>query len=204
MKIIDRIRKLLYTTRIETAEKVIYLTFDDGPEPDATEFVLEQLQSYGAKATFFCCGYNIERYPKLFIRLKHDGHTVASHTMKHLKGTKTPLIHYIKDICKFRKAYHTSVIRPPYGSLTRLQKILLPILGFKVVLWSDDSTDWYNEEEINTNMLNIFISNVSSGSIILFHFCKKHEKRTRKILPIFLKSMCDKGYHFNCIKEDLL
>ena len=186
--------------QIETQNKELFLTFDDGPEPGITEFVLNLLDRYDAKATFFCCGYNIEKNSELFDMLKVKGHTVASHTMNHLKGETTPLFKYLLDIRNFRSKYKTNILRPPYGSLSRIEKLLLPALGYKVVLWSVDSTDWFENVAPGDYDFDQLFSGVKSGDIILFHFCKKHEARTKLILPEFLDCFSKKGYTFSVIK----
>lgn len=201
MSLINTIRDFFYTRRVNCYEKVVFLTFDDGPEPDITEYVLALLSQYDIKATFFCCGYNIERHKDLYYKIVDAGHLIASHTMSHLRGADTPLIKYVKDISQFRGKYHTNILRPPYGSLTRMQKFILPFLGYKVVTWSDDSTDWYDSEEIDINDIESFIDGVGCGSVVLFHFCNKHAARTRKILPCFLKQITDKGYSFETLKR---
>lgn len=203
-RIKDKVWSVLHTTRIDTTEKVIYLTFDDGPEPDITEFVLDQLKKYNAHATFFCCGCNIEKYPRLYDMLLKDDHKIASHTMNHIKGEEASLWMYLKEIKVFRQRYNTNLLRPPYGSLSRIQSLLLPLWGYKIILWSDDSTDWYHNENIDLEDIKLKLQVVSSGSIVLFHFCQKHEHRTRIILPQFLEKLSAEGYRFECIKEELL
>lgn len=199
-----RIKSFIYSKlclyQIKPRQNELFLTFDDGPEPGITEFVLSLLDSYNAKATFFCCGYNIEKNRELFNLIKTKGHTVASHTMNHLKGETTPLFKYLSDIRKFRSSYKTNILRPPYGSLTRIEKILLPILGYKVVLWSIDSTDWFEDVAPNDYYFEKIFSDVKAGDIVLFHFCRKHEARTRLILPEFLERFSQKGYTFSVIK----
>ncbi len=196
-KIVDS-KLCLYN--LETQKKELFLTFDDGPEPGITEFVLDLLDKYGAKATFFCCGYNIEKNIDQFKMLKEKGHTIASHTMNHLKGENTPVFRYLSDIHCFKKKYRTKLLRPPYGSLSRIEKLLLLVLGYKVVLWSVDSTDWFGNVAPNDYDFDKIFPEVKSGDIILFHFCRKHEKRTRLILPEFMEYFSPKGYTFNVIK----
>lgn len=200
MKIKEIIDSFICTYSVKTKKKELFLTFDDGPEPGITEFVLGLLDNYDAKATFFCCGYNVEKNSDLFDLIKEKGHTIASHTMYHLKGEDTPLFQYLSDIRSFRIKFKTNLLRPPYGSLSRIEKILLPALGYKVVLWSVDSTDWFENVALNDYDFDEIFSNVKAGDIILFHFCTKHEARTRLLLPEFMDCFSKKGYTFSVIK----
>lgn len=176
----------------------IYLTFDDGPEPSITEFVLDQLCKYDAKATFFCVGDNIGKYPELYQNILNEGHTIASHTMTHVNGCKTNLKCYYKEVSVFCKKYGTKLLRPPYGAITFPQLFLLKCLGYTIVLWSVDSTDWCNSKNIDFDIDNI-LSKIRPGSIILLHSCKKHEHRTKKILPIILREMSKRKLTFKAL-----
>ncbi len=117
------IKKLLYRLKwqYKAGQKRIFLTFDDGPTPHVTEWVLEQLQAFGAKATFFCIGKNITRYPELFGRILSEGHTVGNHTYTHVNGWHTDLKEYLSEIKQCGELVESPLFRPPYGKITPAQ-----------------------------------------------------------------------------------
>lgn len=199
MSIISRIegrleyvlKNLLCIRRIEYTEEV-YLTFDDGPEPGITEWVLDELKKYDAKATFFCVGKTIQKNENLYMQILAEGHAVASHTMNHSKGHDTGLKDYCNEVSDFISRYNTKLFRPPYESLTIRQLLRIKRHGVKIILWSHDSTDWYHDTNAPYNIESI-LTNFSPGSIILFHSCKKHETRTKEILPKVLEEIKKRG-----------
>lgn len=170
----------------------IFLTFDDGPEPGITEFVLDTLASYKAKATFFCVGDNIEANKSLYERIIGEGHSLGSHTMSHLRGSTASNADYIKEADLFNEKFGTKLFRPPFGQLSLIQLIMLHKKGFKIVLWSCDTKDWkvgeYQENDVVT-----VLDSITPGDIVLMHFSKKHEARTTYILPLILEKIYKKG-----------
>lgn len=187
-----------FTIRSIISDKV-FLSFDDGPEEGITEYVLDLLNRFHAKATFFCVGNNIEKHPHLYKRIIRSGHSVGNHTMSHLNGKKTPFFTYVNEIWRFRKQYHTKLLRPPYGSLSFSQLIFLKLLKYKIILWDVDSTDWY---DLNANIFNVedVIRQIHPGCIVLFHFRQKHESRTRIILPLILEYCRKMGYTYGVFR----
>ncbi|MBL7729290.1 MAG: polysaccharide deacetylase family protein, partial [Dinghuibacter sp.] len=129
---------------IKGTEKTIYLTFDDGPNPGSTEFILEQLKRYNAKATFFCIGDNVRKYPELYNSMLSEGHTTANHTMHHINGWKSEDEHYINDIQEAAGYINSRLFRPPYGRIKRAQikKLLAEIPGTRIIMWNILAGDW--------------------------------------------------------------
>ena len=130
--------------QINTKQKIIYLSFDDGPHPIATPFVLDELKKHNAKATFFCIGKNVVLYPEIYKRIIAEGHSVGNHTLNHLNGWKTKNETYIKNIQSASKHINSNLFRPPYGRITFQQLQILSHLQqpFKVIMWSVLSGDF--------------------------------------------------------------
>ncbi|WP_299432483.1 polysaccharide deacetylase family protein [uncultured Aquimarina sp.] len=180
-------------------EKKIYLTFDDGPIPEVTEFILDQLQLFNAKATFFCIGENIKKHPHIFNKILSEGHSVGNHTMNHLKARKSTLSSFLENVEKCEKQIkeHTELksklFRPPYGQLSKSKLIELRKLGYNIILWDVLSKDWdknTSPEQCSNNV----IDNSKSGSIIVFHDSIKASKNIEIALPKVLKHFTNKGY----------
>ena len=175
-------------------EKSLYLTFDDGPVSGLTEWVLDVLKEKGAKATFFCVGENILKHPEIFKRIKEEGHTVANHTMTHLRGFKSNVAGYMKQADECRELVGNNLFRPPYGQMKRSQYRALLEQGYRIVLWDVISYDYegISEKRCATNVLR----NTKNGSVILFHDNVKAEKNLRYSLPIFLRHFSQEGFVF--------
>jgi peptidoglycan-N-acetylglucosamine deacetylase len=182
-------------------EKVIYLTFDDGPIPEATPFVLQQLKKYNAKATFFCIGDNVRKYPHIFEQLKKDGHTIGNHTFNHLNGWYTEDEKYLDNILKCDNYFKYDLFRPPYGRITQSQisnlKSHMPNL--KVIMWDVLSGD-FDTSLSPRDCLRKVIRKTEQGSIVVFHDSIKAFPRLKHTLPIALKYWKDKGYTFKSIE----
>lgn len=195
-KIIKRIypKALWY---IETEKPELFLTFDDGPVPELTEWVLDELKKYNARATFFCVGENIIKYPKIFERIKSEGHTVANHTYNHLKGFKHKTADYMQNVEKCERLTNTKLFRPPYGQLKKTQYKSLIREKYKVVMWDVISYD-YEKISANECFANI-TKKAKSGSIILLHDNVKAEQNLKAVLPMLLKHYLDLNYSFMSI-----
>ncbi|MDP1799787.1 MAG: polysaccharide deacetylase family protein [Bacteroidota bacterium] len=194
--------KLIYPKavwKINTIEKIIYLTFDDGPIPGLTEWVLDELKKFDAKATFFCVGSNILKNPDIFERIKQEGHMVANHTMYHPRGFKTESLNYINEAEDCRKIVKNDLFRPPYGQLKRSQYKALLDKGFKIIFWDVISYDY--EKISEKACANNVILNTKPGSIVLFHDNYKAEKNLRYSLPLYLKHFAHLHYKFNVIES---
>lgn len=184
-----------------TKKKEVYLTFDDGPIPEITPWVLEQLKLHNAKATFFCIGENVKKHPNILNQIIEDDHIIGNHTFNHLKGWSTNPQHYIKNVLLAEKHLPKSkrlLFRPPYGKITITQSIKLRKLGYKIIMWNLLSADFDKNltyENCTKNVLN----NISNGSIIVFHDSIKAFPRLQKTLPKVLKELSKKGYRFKAI-----
>jgi len=186
---------------IPNREKVMYLTFDDGPDPTATTFVLEQLQKYNAKGTFFCVGNNVQLYPQLYRQVIDEGHSIGNHTFNHVNGWKVSDDVYFKDILEAKKYIDSSLFRPPYGRITMFQARHLreSALKFKVVMWDVVSGDFdttITPEKCADNVLR----HSGVGSIVVFHDSQKAFPNLKVALPATLEHFSVKGYRFEAIK----
>lgn len=190
---------------ISTQDKELFLTFDDGPTPIITDWVLDCLKDFNAKATFFCIGKNIELYPKIYYRILKENHGIGNHTFNHLNGWKTKTSKYIKDIEDIRastNSVRSYLFRPPYGRITPRQSKLLRNNNFKIIMWSVLSLDW-DESVSNTRCLDYVIKNSKSGSIIVFHDSEKAVRNMKYALPAMLDYFSKKGYCFKSIPESI-
>ena len=203
--------KWIYPKRIwegPAAENSIYLTFDDGPIPEVTPWVLEQLKQYNAKATFFCIGENIEKHPKIFRQVITEGHSVGNHTYNHLDGWRTKPGAYLENTEKAQKImarefpqeklFKNVIFRPPYGKITNAQAKELQKKGYKIVMWSIVSMD-YNPKLSAEKCLQNVLKNARPGSVIVFHDSLKAKENLRQILPQVLENFRKKGYSFKAL-----
>ncbi|MBS1682694.1 MAG: polysaccharide deacetylase family protein [Bacteroidetes bacterium] len=189
--------------RIPTKENELFLTFDDGPVPGPTEFVLDELRKVDAKATFFCIGDNIRKHPSVFEKVINDGHAVGNHTFHHLKGWGTSLEKYVENIelCKLQIANHKTHInnffRPPYGRIT-FQQIKTVREKYKIVMW-DVLTHDYLKNISRKDVLRGSIRATRPGSIIVFHDSLKAERNLTYVLPKFLEHFSSLGFTFKSL-----
>lgn len=188
-----------YVWKIPNSNNKVFLTFDDGPIPDVTEWVLDILKKENIKATFFCIGENIQKHPKIFERIKAEGHIVGNHTFNHLNGWKTKRNDYLKNFNLCEKEINTSnLFRPPYGKITPLQAKSILKMGNKIVMWDVLSYDFDNKISPQ-KCLNNIVKNTESGSIIVFHDSLKAEHNLRYALPKTVKHLKEKGFEFDVI-----
>lgn len=194
-------------------EKVLYLTFDDGPIPDITPWVLHQLEQYDAKATFFCIGKNVEENPIIFRQILARGHAVGNHTQNHLNASKYSDKEYIENVLKAQETmlnHQSSIVnlpagkagrqlfRPPYGRLSSKKAKKLLNLGFQIIMWDVLSAD-YDVTISKEKCLENVLKNAKNGSIIIFHDSIKAENNMRYALPRVLAHFSEKGYSFKAI-----
>lgn len=193
---------LLYSRliwRVPTVEKKIYFTFDDGPVSGPTDFVLDQLETFKAKATFFCIGNNVNKNPLLFDQIRIHGHTVGNHTYNHVKGWSTSDIKYLEDVNACQSEISGSnLFRPPFGRITHSQIKLLN--DFKIVMWDVLSFD-YSKSISKERCLNGVLRATRPGSIIVFHDSYKAETNLKHALPRVLDHFSNKGFEFESLSE---
>jgi peptidoglycan/xylan/chitin deacetylase (PgdA/CDA1 family) len=186
-----------YVWNIPNDEQKVFLTFDDGPTPEITEWVLEQLKKYNAKATFFCIGNNIEKYPEIFQKTIAEGHAIGNHTFDHLNGWKTSTEEYIENVKLYEtqnpKLVTRNLFRPPYGKIKHSQSKILRKLGYKIIMWDVLSRD-YDQSISATQCLENVLSNIETGSIIVFHDSVKAEHNLKYVLPKTLEFLKEKGF----------
>jgi peptidoglycan-N-acetylglucosamine deacetylase len=188
-----------YTWRIETNEPLIYLTFDDGPHPEATPFVLDELGKYNAKATFFCIGKNVERYPDIYQRILDEGHATGNHTQHHMNGWNVKDEDYLRDIKQASRSIKSSLFRPPYGRIkaTQYRNIATAMdkTDARVIMWSILSGD-FDTGLTGKQCAETVTRNAANGSIVVFHDSEKALPRLREALPVCLQILAEKGYRF--------
>lgn len=159
----------------------LHLTFDDGPTPDVTHWVLDKLKEYGAKATFFCLGRNVERYPETYNRIVEEGHSVGNHTYSHLKGWQVSKPEYLDDVKLASNYISSGLFRPPYGRMGWNQLRALKD-QYRILMWDVMSYDFSNRICPRQCLDNV-IGNVRNGSIVVFHDSKKAHRNLQYALP---------------------
>ncbi|GHT17427.1 polysaccharide deacetylase [Bacteroidia bacterium] len=177
-----------------TAPKAIYLTFDDGPVPEVTPQLLDLLDAENVRATFFCIGENVEKYPELFLEIKRRGHQVGNHTFNHLKAFRTATKNYVQNIQKARTLIQSSLFRPPHGQIT-WQKIHALRNDFQIVMWDVITCD-YDKTLSPKKVLQNAIKYSRNGSIVVFHDSIKAQKNMFSALPAAIKFWKSEGYGF--------
>jgi peptidoglycan/xylan/chitin deacetylase (PgdA/CDA1 family) len=186
-----------FVWHINTKEKALYLTFDDGPHKTATPFVLNELKKYNAKATFFCIGKNVAAYPEIYQQILKEEHAVGNHTYHHLNGWKTKDEIYINDISKATEIISSNLFRPPYGRIKRTQSSIVNRQS-SIIMWDVLSGDFdikLNPEKCLANVL----YHSKPGSIIVFHDSTKAWNRMSFALPRVLEQFSKEGYTFKAI-----
>ena len=188
--------------KMPQSERNIYLTFDDGPIPEVTPWVLDQLRQYDAKATFFAVGENIKRHPEIFNAVVEDGHAIGSHTYNHLSGWATDNLPYFLNVKKAAALTGTNVFRPPYGRLKPSQMTFLT-RHYQIIMWDVLSGDFDNKISKEQCLDNVILS-AGNGSIIVFHDSLKSQEKLDYVLPKVLEYYAQRGYSFQAIFEHTL
>lgn len=209
----------LYPERVwafSRASNSVYLTFDDGPIPEVTPWVLDELKKHQAKATFFCIGENIQKHPEIFKQILTEEHAIGNHTFNHLNGWKTETSQYVENVEKaerqmmennsefspdsLRDQNSELLFRPPFGKITSKQAKILKKKGFKIVMWDIISYDFdadISPEECLQNVL----GKIQPGSVVVFHDSLKAEKNLRYVLPKVLDFISGKGWSCSVIQN---
>jgi len=182
-----------YTWWVKTSENALFFTFDDGPHPEVTEWVLKELDKFNAKATFFCVGENVSKFPKTYQMLIEKGHSVGNHTYNHLKGWKTNNESYFQNIDKAAAFIESKFFRPPYGKMRPSQAQYLKT-QFELVMWSHLSRDYEPNLNIRESLKEMKMA--KSGAILVFHDSEKSFENLKSILPELLSYFHERGYRF--------
>jgi len=178
-------------------ENKIYLTFDDGPIPEVTEWVLDVLKQYNIKATFFCIGHNIEKHPQIFEKIKQRGHAIGNHSFHHLSGWDTDDEVYLRNIDKCQELTKTRLLRPPYGRIKKNQIVSL-VSNYKIIMWDVLSGDFDPKTTPDKCYKNV-VKHTKSGSIIVFHDSVKAFENVKYALPKAIEYLLEKGFVFDVI-----
>lgn len=183
--------------RVPTSDKTVYLTFDDGPIPEVTPWVLDLLKAEQIQACFFCVGDNVKKHPNVHRRIVDEGHQVGNHTFNHLQGLKTPNKHFFRNIEKASDYIQSDLFRPPHGWMRKSQYEEIK-QDYQIVMWDIISGDYkqdLNPEDVATNVLKL----VRPGSIITFHDSLKSQKNLYQALPKVIAELKKRGYQFGLI-----
>jgi peptidoglycan/xylan/chitin deacetylase (PgdA/CDA1 family) len=184
--------------RFKSKEKIIYLTFDDGPTKELTNWIVDELNKFNAKATFFCQGKNIEKFPNSFQYVSKNGHQTGNHSYSHLNGWNTSTEKYIDDIERCQNLLSgTKLFRPPFGRISPSQISKLK-KKYKIIMW--DINSWDFDQKISPlNIFNKLVQKIDKGSIILLHDNLKSEENLKILLPKILSHFSQIGYSFKAI-----
>lgn len=192
-----------YVWSLPVDEKTVYLTFDDGPHPTITPWVLDLLQQFNAKATFFCIGNNVDKYPDVYQNILDAGHAIGNHTYRHLNGWKTDDNTYIEDVSAAAQLIKSNLFRPPHGRIRSSQAKRIAAAmqrdDVRIIMWDVLSAD-FDASFSGEQCLNNVLENVSAGSIIVFHDSEKAFNNLKYALPKTLESLKDAGFNFRRIE----
>lgn len=186
---------------VKTNKKEVFLTFDDGPDPEVTSWVLDQLKAHSAKATFFCVGENVERYPEVFKRIQDEGHTVGNHTFDHKNGWATNYDNYLVSVKKCGHVFGSYFFRPPHGRIKRKQiKKIKP--RYRIIMWSLLSGDFDPNISATECSYNT-VQYSQPGSIIVFHDSQKSKATLYEALPKILNHFSSTQWEMNRLEPEL-
>jgi peptidoglycan-N-acetylglucosamine deacetylase len=196
---VPKFAKVFYKKRIwgfSVQGKEIFLTFDDGPHPDITPFVLDVLNEKKIKATFFCVGNMVNKYPEIFQRILKEGHQVGNHTFNHENSKKVSKNDYLESISKANKFINSKLFRPPYGVLnSKLSKIISE--NYKIIMWSWLSYDF--DERVGVEEILAQAKRIKAGDILVLHDNPKISEKSRELLPKLIDFLQIKGFEFSRI-----
>jgi len=185
------------TWRKNPSEKVIYLTFDDGPMPEVTPLVLDLLDKYNLKATFFCVGENVQKNPETYSEVIRRGHKIGNHTFNHLKGSSASTFEYVENVKKAAEIIVSKLFRPPYGRITYRQRKALRI-DYEIIMWDLITHDYNRKFTPETIMENVKRYS-RNGSIVVFHDSIKAKDNMMTVLPLAIEYWKAEGYEFGVL-----
>lgn len=205
----NKIIKRLFSNQVwdlPNTERKVYLTFDDGPTPEITDWILSVLKEQNVKATFFCLGNNIQKYPDLFKKLITQEHSIGNHTYNHLQGWKTSTKTYLENVKLCEKEMSnidsdipvSKLFRPPYGKIRPAQSAKLRKLNYKIIMWDVLSAD-FDRQVSPEKCLDNVVKNTTQGSIIVFHDSVKAFRNLEYVLPKAITILKEKGFQFDTI-----
>jgi peptidoglycan-N-acetylglucosamine deacetylase len=183
---------------VPTSNREIFLTFDDGPVPEVTPLVLKILKKYNVKATFFCVGENVQKYPEVFELLHKEGHATGNHTFHHVKAWKTDFSVYLSEVELCNEYVKSKLFRPPHGQINRKLASQLR-KDYKIIMWSALTGD-YDKKLTGEQCLDNAIRNTRPGSIIVFHDSIKAQDRLEYALPLYIEYCFEEGYSFKILE----
>jgi len=186
---------------IPVKEKCLYITFDDGPIPEVTPWVLDTLAAFEAHATFFCVGENVKKHNEIYKRIMNEGHRTGNHSFHHIQAWKTTKVNYLNDVADANELIDSHLFRPPHGQLT------FPLMRamkkrYTIVLWSLLAYD-FDTTLTPEKCLAIVLKNTRPGDIVVFHDSLKAEPRVKYVLPLFLEHFRSKGFVFRSLPENI-
>lgn len=199
IQLVDLFRPFLgkLTWRRNSSSKVIYLTFDDGPVPEVTPLVLDLLDKFNLKATFFCVGENVQKYPELYKEVLRRGHKTGNHTFNHLKGFNVSTDEYVANVEKASEYIESNLFRPPYGRIKRKQRKNLQS-QYEIIMWDLITYD-YNQKLEKEIIFNRVKRQSRNGSIVVFHDSIKAKNNMLSVLPLAIEFWNSKGYTFDVL-----
>ncbi len=208
-KNISTVGKLLYPSLLwnkPTNSKSIFLTFDDGPHPEITPWVLNELKKQQVKATFFCVGENLTKYPEVFKSIINEGHSFGNHTYNHLNGWKTSNSEYLENVFKTENIMlealgnisKKKLFRPPYGKIKPSQIKTLQQYNYQIVMWDVLSAD-FDAKITNEQCYMNVVKTATQGSIVVFHDSLKASEKLKEVLPRVLEHFTEKGFSFKAL-----
>ncbi|MEP7266061.1 MAG: polysaccharide deacetylase family protein [Saprospiraceae bacterium] len=183
--------------QVPVKSKVMFLTFDDGPIPEVTPWVLDELANFKAKATFFCVGSNVRQHPDIFDKIVEHGHSVGNHTFNHINGWNSENLPYFHDVRNCANLVHSSLFRPPFGRLKPAQIQFLQ-RHYRIIMWDVLSAD-FDQEITKEQCLRNVLDHAEEGSIVVFHDSLKAKKNLSYTLPKVLDYFSRQGYTFECL-----
>jgi peptidoglycan/xylan/chitin deacetylase (PgdA/CDA1 family) len=196
-------KDLVWSAPAAADEKTIYLSFDDGPVPGVSPWVLEVLKAHQAKATFFCIGDNAQKHPEILAQIQAEGHSIGNHTFHHLNGAKTNTQTYLKNYRQCAEVVPSKLFRPPYGRIKKEQARAITQAGSKIIMWDCLAADW-DAMRSPEQSLQSLRRHIKPGSIVVFHDSIKAWPRLKVVLPKILEEYTKQAYVFKALSPEVL